>query len=263
MNGAAHASTTNRKLRRRRCTQASAPSQPRTPRAGGRTGAGPGRNRRGAARNHGGRAHRGRGRPQVRRRTMKRRLKRHRGSRYRRARRQERAAGERVETPRSRPALTAMLLAAAATTRVAWPKNEGVQEGPAEGLEPGDAKAGAHGEPPRGLHNPRKHTHTRISEGPENTHTHEFQRHTDHTNHRAAAIAVVGPVGMLMALLFAVGVYVYAYRCLAEDGNRSPGEGRTGAERGRDDAPTDGESVKRGIGLLLRHARRAARNAVI
>ena len=58
-----------------------------------------------------------------------------------------------------------------------------------------------------------------------------------------------------MALLFAVGVYVYAYRCLAEDGNRSPGEGGTGAERGRADTPTDGESVKRGIGLLLRHAR--------
>jgi len=73
MNGAAHASTTNRKLRRRRCTQASAPSHPRTPRARGRTKAKPGRNRRGAARNHGGRAHRGRGRHQVRRRTMKRR----------------------------------------------------------------------------------------------------------------------------------------------------------------------------------------------
>ena len=58
-----------------------------------------------------------------------------------------------------------------------------------------------------------------------------------------------------MALLFAVNVYVYAYRCLAEDGNRSPGEGGTGAEKGRDDAPTDGESVKRGIGLLLRYAR--------
>jgi hypothetical protein len=55
-------------------------------------------------------------------------------------------------------------------------------------------------------------------------------RHTDHTNHRAAVIAVVGPVGMLMALLFAVSVYVYAYRCLAEDGNGSPGEGETGAE---------------------------------
>ena len=69
-----------------------------------------------------------------------------------------------------------MLLAAAATTRVAWPKNKGEQEGLAEGLEPGDAKAGAHGEPP--------------IEGyitPENTHTHEFQRdpktHT-HTNFR-------------------------------------------------------------------------------
>jgi hypothetical protein len=185
MNGAAHASTTDRKLRRRRCTQASAPSQPRTPRAGGRTGAGPGRNRRGAARNHGGRAHRGRGLPQVRRRTMKRRLKRRRGSQDRRARRQERAAGERVETPRSRPALTAMLLAAAATTRVAWPKNEGVQEGPAEGLEPRDARVGAHGEPPRGLHDPRKHTHTQFSQ-------------TDHTNHRTAVIAVVGPVVMLM-----------------------------------------------------------------
>ena len=68
-------------------------------------------------------------------------------------------------------------------------------------------------------------------------------------------IAAVGPVGMLMALLFAVGVYVYAYRCLAEDGNRSPGEGGTGAERGRAYTPTDGESVKRGIRLLLRHAR--------
>jgi len=162
-----------------------------------------------------------------------------------------------------------VLLAAAATTRVAWPKNEGERDGPAEGLEPGDAREGAHGEPPRGLHNPRKHTHTRISEGPgaeEMTQNHSPRnplRHTDHTNHRAAVIAVVGPVGMLMALLFAVSVYVYAYRCLAEDGNGSPGEGETGAERGRDDAPTDGESVKRGIGLLLRHARRAARNAVI
>jgi hypothetical protein len=138
-----------------------------------------------------------------------------------------------------------MLLAAAATTRVAWPTSEGVQEGPAEGLGPGDAREGARDGPPRGLHNPRKYTHTR----PENTHTARDHEPDAEGNQKINIKA--GALPAVMALILAVGVCHHIARQI----NGRGATGGTGAEEGLGSAPAEQEMARGGIGHLLRHAR--------